>query len=155
MVSATGLSLLPIGGITVTVDGQVVDPGQRVAYRGLMLSGVPNFAYCIGYTNASWTLRADLSHRYVCRLLAHLDKHGYVGATPRERPGNRRPLLDLTSGYVQRALDRFPRQGDRDPWTVRQNYLLDVLTTPRADLRRDMTFGARTPSRQRLQEVGS
>ncbi len=144
VVSATGLSLLPIGGVTLTVDGEVVDPGQRVAYRGVMLSGVPNFAYCIGYTNASWTLRADLSHRYVCRLLAHLDRNGYASATPRETPGNRRPLLDLTSGYVQRALDRFPQQGDKDPWTVRQNYLLDVLTTPRADVRRDMTFTRRT-----------
>ncbi len=144
VVSATGLSLLPIGGVTVTVDGRPVDPGQRVAYRGLMLSGVPNLAYCIGYTNASWTLRADLSHRYVCRLLTYLDKNGYVSATPKEAPGNRRPLLELTSGYVQRALDRFPQQGDRDPWSVRQNYLLDVLTTPRADLRRDMTFTRRT-----------
>ncbi|AGZ42022.1 flavin-containing monooxygenase [Actinoplanes friuliensis] len=140
VVSATGLSLLPIGGVTLTVDGQVVDPGTRVAYRGLMLSGVPNFAYCIGYTNASWTLRADLSHRYVLRLLSYLDKHGYAAATPKETPGNRRPLLDLTSGYVQRALDRFPQQGDKDPWTVRQNYLRDVVTTPRADVSRDMSF---------------
>ncbi|MGW4947136.1 flavin-containing monooxygenase [Actinoplanes sp. NPDC004185] len=140
VVSATGLSLLPIGGVTLTVDGREVEPGKSVAYRGVMLSGVPNFAYCIGYTNASWTLRADLSHRYVCRLLAFLDRSGYVSATPKEGPGNRRPLLDLTSGYVQRALDRFPQQGDKDPWTVRQNYLLDVLTTPRADVRRDMTF---------------
>ena len=144
VVSATGLSLLPIGGVTLTVDGRRIDPGSSVAYRGVMLGGVPNFAYCIGYTNASWTLRADLSHRYVCRLLAFLDRHGYATATPRETPGNRRPLLDLTSGYVQRALDRFPQQGDRDPWTVRQNYLLDVFTTPRADLTRDMTFTRRT-----------
>ncbi|GID93235.1 flavin-containing monooxygenase [Amorphoplanes digitatis] len=143
VVCATGLSLLPIGGVALTVDGEAVDPGTRVAYRGVMLSGVPNFAYCIGYTNASWTLRADLSHRYVLRLLSHLERHGYASATPVETPGERRPLLDLTSGYVQRALDRFPRQGDRDPWTVRQNYLLDVLTTPRADLRRDMTFTRR------------
>jgi hypothetical protein len=123
------------------VDGEPVDPGKRLAYRGLMLSGVPNLAYCVGYANASWTLRADLSSRYVCRLLAFMDRNGYAIATPVEPPdGIRRPLLDLTSGYVQRALDRFPQQGDRDPWTVRQNYLLDVLTSPRADLRRDMTF---------------
>ncbi|MGA5305677.1 flavin-containing monooxygenase [Nucisporomicrobium flavum] len=145
VVSATGLSLLAIGGVQLTVDGTPVEPGRTVAYRGVMLSGVPNFAYCIGYTNASWTLRADLSHRYVCRLLAYMDKHRYTTATPQEKPGPRRPLLDLTSGYVQRALDSFPRQGDRDPWTVRQNYLLDVLTTPRADVRRDMTF-SRTPA---------
>jgi monooxygenase len=141
VVSATGLSLLPIGGVEITVDGTVVDPAERVAYRGLMLSGVPNLAYCIGYTNASWTLRADLSSRYVCRLLAYMDRHRYTIATPRADPaGARRPLLDLTSGYVRRALDRFPQQGVRDPWTVRQNYLLDVLTTPRAGLRREMTF---------------
>ncbi len=141
VVSATGLSLLPVGGVELTVDGEPVDPGKRLAYRGLMLSGVPNLAYCVGYANASWTLRADLSSRYVCRLLAFMDRNGYAIATPVEPPdGIRRPLLDLTSGYVQRALDRFPQQGDRDPWTVRQNYLLDVLTSPRADLRRDMTF---------------
>jgi len=145
VVSATGLSLLPIGGVQLSVDGTAVEPGRTVAYRGVMLGGVPNFAYCIGYTNASWTLRADLSHRYVCRLLTYMAKHGYTTATPQERPGPRRPLLDLTSGYVQRALDRFPRQGDRDPWTVRQNYLLDVLSSPRADIRRDMTF-SRTPA---------
>jgi monooxygenase len=145
VVSATGLSLLPVGGLTVTVDGEVVDPGTRVAYRGVMLSGVPNLAYCIGYTNASWTLRADLSHRYVIRLLSYLDRNGYVSATPLATPtGNRRPLLDLSSGYVRRALDRFPKQGDKDPWTVRQNYMLDVLTTPRAHLRRDMTFTRHT-----------
>jgi cation diffusion facilitator CzcD-associated flavoprotein CzcO len=142
VVSATGLSLLPVGGMTVTVDGEAVDAGRRLAYRGLMLSGVPNMAYCIGYTNASWTLRADLSHRYVLRLLSYMDRHGYAIATPDAAPaGERRPLLDLTSGYVRRALDRFPQQGDRSPWTVRQNYVLDVLTTPRADVRRDMTFG--------------
>lgn len=143
IVSATGLSLLPIGGVELTVDGETVHTGRTVAYRGVMLGGVPNFAYCIGYTNASWTLRADLSHRYVCRLLSYMAKNGYTVATPQEKPGPRRPLLDLTSGYVQRALDRFPSQGDRDPWMVRQNYLRDVLTTPRADVRRDMTFSRR------------
>ncbi|HEX2299176.1 MAG TPA: FAD-containing monooxygenase EthA, partial [Pseudonocardiaceae bacterium] len=141
VVSATGLSLLPIGGVQVTVDGRPVDAGQHVAYRGLMLSGVPNLAYCIGYSNASWTLRADLSHRYVLRLLSYMDRNGYAIATPHATPGgNRRPLLDLTSGYVRRALETFPKQGDRSPWRVRQNYLLDLLTTPRADVRRDMTF---------------
>jgi monooxygenase len=139
-VSATGLTLLPIGGIDLTVDGTPVKIGERAAYRGLMLSGVPNLAYCIGYTNASWTLRADLSHRYVVRLLRHLDRRGYAVATPTTPGGQGRPLLDLSSGYVQRALDVFPRQGDRDPWLVRQNYLRDLITTPRADVTRDMTF---------------
>ncbi|AGL17639.1 NAD(P)/FAD-dependent oxidoreductase [Actinoplanes sp. N902-109] len=141
VVSATGLELLAIGGVELSVGGVTVDPGRSVSYRGLMLSGVPNFAYCIGYTNASWTLRADLSHRYVCKLLAYLDKHHHTWAAPKEGPGTRRPLLDLTSGYVQRSLHRFPSQGDRDPWTVRQNYLVDVVRTPRADVTRDMVFG--------------
>lgn len=144
VVSATGLSLQAVGGIAVSVDGTPIEIGQQAAYRGIMLSGVPNFAYCIGYVNASWTLRADLSHRYVLKLLDHMERHGYAVATPARLTGNGRPLLDLSSGYVQRALDRFPRQGDRDPWLVRQNYLRDVLATPRADVTRDMTFTPRS-----------
>ncbi|MEV0900119.1 NAD(P)/FAD-dependent oxidoreductase [Actinoplanes sp. NPDC049802] len=143
VVSATGLSLLPIGGIELAVDGAPVKVGETAAYRGLMLSGVPNFAYCIGYVNASWTLRADLSHRYLLKLLDHMERHGYTTATPTAPATTGRPLLDLSSGYVQRALDRFPRQGDRDPWLVRQNYLRDVLATPRADVTRDMSFTRR------------
>ncbi|MEV6493446.1 NAD(P)/FAD-dependent oxidoreductase, partial [Actinoplanes sp. NPDC051633] len=145
VVSATGLTLRAVGGMKLTVDGAEVDPAGRVAYRGLMLSGVPNFAFCIGYTNASWTLRSDLCARYVCRLLSFMDKNGYAIATPSPDPsGPLRPLLSLTSGYVQRALDSFPKQGVRDPWSVKQNYVHDVLRSPRADIRRDMTFGRRT-----------
>ncbi|MBM2616525.1 NAD(P)/FAD-dependent oxidoreductase [Actinoplanes sp. LDG1-06] len=140
VVSATGLRLVPIGGVRVSVDGEPVRIGEKAAYRGLMLSGVPNLAYCIGYVNASWTLRADLSHRYVVRLLRHMDRHRLAVATPGTPDGTGRPLLDLSSGYVQRALDIFPRQGDKAPWIVRQNYLRDVFTTPRADVTRDMTF---------------
>ena len=107
----------------------------------MMLSGVPNLAFCVGYTNASWTLRADLVSQYVCRLVTHLDRHDLAYGAPTAPPaGTARPLLDLTSGYVQRAIDRFPKQGGRDPWTVRQNYVLDRLAMPRADLGRDMTF---------------
>ncbi|MEU4564189.1 NAD(P)/FAD-dependent oxidoreductase [Actinoplanes sp. NPDC023936] len=140
VVSATGLSLLPVGGVQLAVDGDPINIGQHAAYRGLMLSGVPNFAYCIGYTNASWTLRADLSHRYVLKLLDHMARNRYATATPTAPARSGRPLIDLSSGYVQRALDKFPRQGDRDPWIVRQNYLRDVVATPRADVTRDMTF---------------
>jgi monooxygenase len=104
VVSATGLSLIPVGGLAVTVDGEPVDASDHVVYRGVMLSGVPNLAFCAGYTNASWTLRADLCHRYVIRLLSYLDRHGYASATPlADPPVRRRPLLDLRSGYVQRA----------------------------------------------------
>jgi monooxygenase len=154
VVSATGLSLIPIGGVRATVDGKPVDIGETSAYRGIMLGEVPNLAYCIGYTNASWTLRADLSHRYVMRLLKHMERNGYAVATPQTPGGRGRPLLDLSSGYVQRALDKFPRQGDRDPWLVRQNYLRDVLTTPRADVTRDMTF-TRRPAPAPLEEIAS
>jgi cation diffusion facilitator CzcD-associated flavoprotein CzcO len=156
VVSATGLSLLPVGGVAVALDGEPVEIGAHAAYRGMMLSGVPNFAYCIGYVNASWTLRADLASRYVCRLLKHMDRHGYAVAVPGEPAGQGAPLLDLSSGYVQRALDRFPRQGDRDPWLVRQNYLRDVVTTPRADVTRDMTFTRRTvPAAPGMEEIAS
>ncbi|AEV83458.1 putative monooxygenase [Actinoplanes sp. SE50] len=144
VVSATGLSLLPVGGVQVSIDGTPVDIGQHAAYRGMMLSGVPNFAYCIGYVNASWTLRADLSHRYVLKLLDHMARHNLAVATPAEPGAAGRPLLDLSSGYVQRALDKFPRQGDRDPWLVRQNYLRDVVATPRADVTQDMRFTPRS-----------
>ncbi|KUL22278.1 flavin-containing monooxygenase [Actinoplanes awajinensis] len=144
VVSATGLTLLPIGGVEIGVDGVPVKLGEQAAYRGLMLSGVPNLAFCIGYVNASWTLRADLSHRYVLKLLDHMAKNGHAVATPTRPTGTGAPLLDLSSGYVQRALDTFPRQGDRDPWLVRQNYLRDVVATPRADVTQDMTFTPRT-----------
>ncbi|GLY92993.1 NAD(P)/FAD-dependent oxidoreductase [Actinoplanes sp. NBRC 103695] len=141
VVSATGLSLLPLGGIALEKDGAPLNPRDMVAYRTMMLSGVPNLAFCIGYTNASWTLRADLSHRYVMRLLTFMDRNGYATATPdAEPPGPRRPLLDFTSGYVQRALHLFMQQGERDPWTVKQNYIYDLVRSPRADLRRGMTF---------------
>jgi monooxygenase len=106
---------------------------------------VPNFAVCIGYTNASWTLRADLTHRLVCRVLNHMDRHDQVAAVPApRRPLEERPLLDLSSGYVQRSIDEFPRQGDRGPWRVRQNYVLDSLTTMRRGLRGSMDFTPRT-----------
>lgn len=144
VVSATGLSLQAVGGIRLSMDGVPIEIGQHAAYRGLMLSGVPNFAYCIGYTNASWTLRADLVHRYVLKLLDHMEREGYATATPAEPSGTGRPLLDLSSGYVQRALDRFPRQGDRDPWLVRQNYLRDATGLPRADVTEDMIFVRRS-----------
>jgi monooxygenase len=154
VVSATGLSLLPVGGVRVSLDGVPVEIGEHAAYRGLMLSGVPNLAYCIGYTNASWTLRADLSSRYVCKLLKHMDEHGYAVATPSAPRDQGRPLLDLSSGYVQRALDKFPRQGDRDPWLVRQNYLRDLVATPRADVTRDMSFSL-NPAPRTVEEIAS
>ena len=97
----------------------------------MMASGVPNLAWCVGYSNASWTLRADLTSRNVCRLLQYMDRGGYDQFVPQADPGavERRPLLGLTSGYVTRVADQMPMQGAKAPWYLRQNYILDLLTT--------------------------
>ena len=128
MVTATGLAVLALGGMTLTVDGREIDIADTIAYKGMMLSGVPNFALALGYTNASWTLRVDLTSAYVCRLIEHLDRHGYQAVTPVPPPsGPLRPLIDLKSGYVLRALDRLPKQGAGHPWRLHQNYPRDLL----------------------------
>jgi monooxygenase len=130
IVTATGLRLLAFGGIRLSVDEEPVPLPEQYVWNGAMLTGVPNFAFCLGYTNASWTLRADLTHRLVGRVLAWMAGNGCSAVVPHAQDGlTPRPLLDLTSGYVQRSLGDFPRQGDRDPWRVRQNYLLDSVTT--------------------------
>jgi cation diffusion facilitator CzcD-associated flavoprotein CzcO len=144
VVTATGLSLQALGGLDLVVDGRPVDLGETFAYRGTMLSGVPNLALCIGYVNVSWTLRAEVTHAFVCRVLAYLDEHDAESATPVAPAGMRpRPLLDLTSGYVVRGQDRFPKQGDREPWTLRQNWFVDRRAVRRARVEQDMTFVAR------------
>lgn len=141
IITATGLQVVPAGGIRLTVDGSEVKPADTFVYRGCMLSGMPNFAMCIGYTNASWTLRADLSSSYVCRLLRHMDRHGYAMAVPTRAPGGRSlPLLNLSSGYVERSRDIMPKQGERPPWRIRQNYILDFFTARYADVTADMKF---------------
>ncbi|HEX6688988.1 MAG TPA: NAD(P)/FAD-dependent oxidoreductase [Solirubrobacterales bacterium] len=132
IVTATGLNLLFLGGMTLEVDGQEVDVPTTMAYKGMMLSGVPNMAFTVGYTNASWTLKADLTSEYVCRLLNHMDAHGHKRAVPEVDPSvSEQPLLDFTSGYVLRSLDRFPKQGSKEPWKLRQNYPLDIRTIRR------------------------
>ncbi|UQA59806.1 flavin-containing monooxygenase [Polyangium aurulentum] len=130
IVTATGLQLQICGGIQLSVDGEVVEPSRTLVYKGMMLGNVPNLALCVGYTNASWTLRAELSSKYVCRLLNHMDRNGYRQCLPRpdESTIEQRPLLGLTSGYVQRALDHLPKQGSKAPWYLRQNYMLDRLS---------------------------
>jgi cation diffusion facilitator CzcD-associated flavoprotein CzcO len=129
IVTATGLQMLAIGGIALAVDGAPIHLPDQLVYKGMMLSGVPNFAFTVGYTNASWTLKADLTAAYVCRLLNHMRRHGYVRCTPaNEDPGLvREPLLNLSSGYVLRSVEDFPSQGPKRPWRVHQNYALDVL----------------------------
>ncbi|MEV7430731.1 NAD(P)/FAD-dependent oxidoreductase [Nocardioides sp. NPDC092400] len=132
VVSATGLRLLPFGGIPLEVDGKPVELSETMSYKALMLSGIPNFIYTIGYTNASWTLKADLVADYVCRMLRHLDATGKRSFVADRDPSvDERPFLDFSSGYVQRALDGLPRQGDRAPWKLDQNYLTDVRTIHR------------------------
>ncbi len=135
VVTATGLSLLAFGGITMVVDGAEVRLPDTMAYKGMMLSGVPNFGYVIGYTNASWTLKADLVSEYVCRLLSHMRDRGHHVVVPERDPEVREePFMDFTSGYVQRSLHLLPKQGDREPWRLRQNYLRDVVTIRRGGI---------------------
>jgi monooxygenase len=136
VVTATGLNLLALGGMALRVDGEPVDVPNAVAYKGLMLAGVPNLALTIGYVNASWTLRADLVCDYVCRLLRHMDERGYQICTPVPPPTDERvPILDLTSGYVQRGLAAMPKQGTDVPWRMQQHYLRDrrVMRRSRVD----------------------
>jgi monooxygenase len=128
VVTATGLSLKLLGGIALEIDGEPVEPAERVFYKGIMLSGVPNLAVAVGYTNASWTLKSELTGVYVCRLLQHMDRHGYVACAPRlDGKIDEQPLLDLQAGYIERARDKFPRQGTSLPWRLYQNYVLDRL----------------------------
>jgi monooxygenase len=133
VVTATGLNLLLLGGIDVTVDGARVDFTKTFNYKGMMFSDVPNLALAVGYTNASWTLKAELICRYVCRLLDHMARTGMRQCTPRLRdPGlEPTPFLDLTSGYVQRGLHMFPKQGSKIPWKLHQNYARDLLLLKR------------------------
>jgi cation diffusion facilitator CzcD-associated flavoprotein CzcO len=150
VVTATGLQLLAFGGIAPQVDGQPVNLSEQFVWQGAMLTGVPNFAVCIGYTNASWTLRADLTSRLVCRVLNYLDRNGYAAVVPKpDGKLDERPLLDLASGYVRRSIADFPRQGDRHPWKVRQNYLLDSATTMRTSLHKTLEPTPKSAVRQR------
>jgi cation diffusion facilitator CzcD-associated flavoprotein CzcO len=125
VVTATGLELQLLGNLELSVDGSRVDAAKSLSYRGVMFSGIPNLASCFGYTNASWTLRSELSARFVCRLLEYMARQGYQQCRPRQarESDGSLPLVDFSSGYVQRGLQRLPRQGSRAPWRVRQNYL--------------------------------
>jgi cation diffusion facilitator CzcD-associated flavoprotein CzcO len=130
IVTATGLMMQAFGGMDLAVDGQRVDPGQELAYKGVMMSGVPNFASVFGYINASWTLKADLICNYVCRLLNFMDRKGVSQVTP--KPGSEHAVApfveNFTPGYIQRALASWPKQGEKKPWRVYQNYLRDTVS---------------------------
>lgn len=132
VVTATGLNMLPVGGIELTVDGVAVNVPETVAYKGMMLSDVPNFAFTFGYINSSWTLRAELVARYVCRILNRMRRRGYRTCTPlRPEHEGRSPLFDLSAGYVKRANAVMPKQGTTDPWLLHHNYIRELLTTLR------------------------
>ncbi len=129
IVTATGLDLVVLGGLRLTVDGHAVEMPKTMSYKGMMYSDVPNLASSFGYTNASWTLKCDLTCEYVCRLLNSMDRNSYRQCTPRRTDPTvaERPWVDFSSGYIQRTLDRFPKQGSKTPWRLYQNYALDVL----------------------------
>ena len=129
VVSATGLVLQAMNGLKLTVDGRVIEPGKTLSYKGMMYSDVPNLASAFGYTNASWTLKCDLTCEYVCRLLNHMKKTGNRQVTPRNDDPNigEVPWLDFSSGYVTRAMASFPKQGTKAPWKLHQNYALDLM----------------------------
>lgn len=138
IVTATGLAMLALGGVVPVVDGEQVDIAETYTYKGFMYSGVPNLGTTFGYINASWTLRADLIARYVCRLLQKMDENGSTRATPVAEPDMpQRPYVDdFSSGYMQRRVHTFPKQSDKDPWTASQSYAHDkkVLLAPDADV---------------------
>jgi monooxygenase len=128
IVTATGLVLRLFSGMQLVVDGAPVDLPKTLVYKGMMFSDVPNLAFAIGYTNASWTLKCDLTAEYVCRLLNHMDHHGYSFCMPRvnDPEVEEEPVIDFNSGYVLRALESLPRQGSKPPWRLHQNYMRDL-----------------------------
>jgi monooxygenase len=136
VITATGLNLLFLGGMKITIDGAEPDLPRALTYKGMMLSDFPNFAYTLGYTNASWTLKADLTSEYICRLLNHMDASGYRIATPtiNDPSITEERLLDFNSGYVLRSLDHLPKQGSKEPWKLRQNYPVDLRMLRRGEV---------------------
>jgi cation diffusion facilitator CzcD-associated flavoprotein CzcO len=136
IVTATGLELLFLGGIDLRVDGERVDPATRLTYKGMMIEGVPNLALAIGYTNASWTLKCDLTCDYVCRLLNHMRARGVTKCVARDHGAAAAagPILGLTSGYIQRSAHLLPKQGTTHPWKVHQSYLRDYRALKMSDV---------------------
>lgn len=149
VVTATGLDLLFFGGATIRVDGVEVPTANEFAYKGLMLSNIPNFVYTLGYTNSSWTLKADLVSQFLCRLLGYMDERGYDSCmpVPDDPAMARRPLFDFDAGYVKRALDRMPSSGPAAPWSQSMNYLRDVVAMRHGAIDDGvLRFGRRRPS---------
>ena len=128
IVTATGLNIQLFGGMALTVDGRPVDLARAVAYKGMMLSGVPNFVFAFGYTNSSWTLKIGLICEHLCRMLTYMDDNGFAIVRPEFPGGATRPLIDFSAGYIQRVADQLPRQGVEAPWQMTMNYTLDRQT---------------------------
>jgi cation diffusion facilitator CzcD-associated flavoprotein CzcO len=149
IITATGIQLQSFGGVRISVDGEKIAPHDRFVFRRHLLEDVPNSAWCFGYTNASWTLGADLTARSVANLLAYMDSHGYTHAYPHlgEVDMPEQPAFNLQSGYVLRSLDVMPKSGTRRPWALTHNFLRDVLGRPFESIEKSMVFGrATTPS---------
>ena len=143
IVTATGLQLQALGGAAISLDGVEIDPCDRFVYKAHMLADVPNLFWCVGYTNASWTLRADITARSTAKLLAHMASHGYSHAYPHRGDGDipEKPSWDLQAGYVLRALHALPKSGTKRPWNVRQNYFADAIDYRFDRVEEAMMFG--------------
>ncbi len=144
IVTATGLALEVVGGADLYVDGEKVSLSDTMYYKGMMYSGVPNLASSFGYTNASWTLRSDLTCSYVCRLVNHMDAHGFTQCTPTvdDPDMEEMPWVDFSSGYIQRSMHLFPKQGTKNPWKLPQNYAKDTMTLKYGSIEDGMVFSS-------------
>ncbi|RJQ77258.1 NAD(P)/FAD-dependent oxidoreductase [Pseudonocardiaceae bacterium YIM PH 21723] len=151
VVTATGLNLLPLGGMELSVDGERVDLSKSFAYKAMMLSGLPNMVFTVGYTNASWTLKADLVSDYFIRLVKHMDANGYGKFEPVQNDPSVTPvpLLDFAAGYVQRAIDVFPKAGSKAPWKLGASYLHDVATLRRSKIDDGIMRFSKAPARNK------
>jgi cation diffusion facilitator CzcD-associated flavoprotein CzcO len=143
IVTATGLQLQALGGATVSIDGAEIKPQDRFVYKAHMLEDVPNLFWCVGYTNSSWTLRADMTARATAKLLAHMKSHGYTHAYPHldGEPMSEKPAWDIQAGYVLRSLHALPKSGTKRPWNVRQNYFADAIDYRFDRIKEAMVFG--------------
>lgn len=143
IVTATGLQLQALGGVSLHLDGAEIKPQERFAYKAHMLDDVPNLAWCVGYTNASWTLRADITARQVAKLLSYMNSHGYTHAYPHlgDEPMPEKPAWDIAAGYVLRSPHALPKSGTRRPWNVRQNYFVDAIDHRFDRIGEQMVFG--------------
>jgi cation diffusion facilitator CzcD-associated flavoprotein CzcO len=143
IVTATGLQLQALGGIGIVIDGTEIKPTERFVYKEYLLEDVPNMAWCIGYTNASWTLRADMTAKAFAKLLAYMDARGYTHAYPHrgEGPIAEKPAFDLQAGYIKRSPNALPKSGTHRPWNVRHNYVLDIIDHRFDRIEESMVFG--------------